>query len=427
MFMNYDLMNLITPVKIDKLEELLKETKYDEGKTREIVTGFKYGFPLGYKGRRKDIQKGAPNLKLRIGDEVDLWNKVMKEVKLKIYAGPYPTVPFKDYIQSPIGLVPKDGGRNTRLIFHLSYPKTRDSSSVNACMPRKDCTVKYPDFEAAIRCLEEDSEEVSVGKTDLSSAFRFVPMRKKDWAFLVMKARNPIDKKWYFFIDKCMPFGSSRSCANFQLISDALANIHKIKTGGKTTINYLDDFFFAAICKLLCDQQVKQFINMCDYVGIPVSLEKTEWGSEVIVFLGILIDVRNKIIGILVDKIQKGKEQIALVLKSRKIKIHQLQRLCGFLNFLCKCIIPGRALTRRLYAHTCGNNLKQHHHIRVTREMRLDLEMWNAFLNMPEVYCRPFMDFTRWTADELNFYMDVTRNFSLGFGGVRGTEWMKGT
>ena len=74
----------------------------------------------------KNVQVKSPNLKLEgVGDELTLWNKVMKEVKLKRYAGPFEQIPFKHFIQSPIGLVPKDGGKDTRLIFHLSYPKVK--------------------------------------------------------------------------------------------------------------------------------------------------------------------------------------------------------------------------------------------------------------------------------------------------------------
>ena len=60
----------------------------------------------------------SPNLKLNVGDEIDLLNKVMEEVKLKRYAGPNKQIPKEfqdDYIQSPIGLVPKDQGR------HMTY------------------------------------------------------------------------------------------------------------------------------------------------------------------------------------------------------------------------------------------------------------------------------------------------------------------
>ena len=89
-------------------------------------------------------------------------------------------------------------------------------------------------------------------------------------------------------------------------------------------------------------------------------------------------------------------------------------------------MIPGHAFTRRLYAYTAGTNLKQHHHIRVNKKMKMDLEMWWKFFNAPEAYCRPFIDFTRWTAESLIFYMDVMRNFDLGYGGICGKGWMRG-
>ena len=69
----------------------------------------------------------------------------MKEVKLKRSVGPFKDPPFKDFIQSPIGLVPKDGGKETHLIFHLSYPK-EGNISINSMIPEKLCSVKYPDF-----------------------------------------------------------------------------------------------------------------------------------------------------------------------------------------------------------------------------------------------------------------------------------------
>ena len=73
----------------------------------------------------------------------------MKEVQLGRYAGPYESPPFEYFVQSPIGLVPKDKGRKTRLIFHLSYP--RDGESVNSGIPKHLSSVKYPDFEQAIK------------------------------------------------------------------------------------------------------------------------------------------------------------------------------------------------------------------------------------------------------------------------------------
>ena len=98
-----------------------------------------------------------------------------------------------------------------------------------------------------------------------------------------------------------------------------------------------------------------------------------------------------------IDKVLKALEMIdaALNKRSKKITLHQLQKLCGFLNFLCRCVVPGRTFTRRLYSYTNNKDgkLKKHHHININSEMRKDLNMWKVFLNHPTAYCRPFADF----------------------------------
>ena len=181
-------------------------------------------------------------------------------------------------------------------------------------------------------------------------------------------------------------------------------------------INYPDDFFFAALNNLLCNNQVRCFLGIYETIGVPVALEKTEWGANFIIFLGLLIDAKNRRVSIPVGKINKARDQIRQILKCKKVKMHMIQRLCGFLNFLCRAIILGRAFMRRLYSFTA--NLKPHYHIRVTKEMKLDLEIWDLFLNHPSVFSRPFMDYQQWHADKLTFYTNTARNFTLGFGGI---------
>ena len=78
----------------------------------------------------------------------------MKEVELGRYAGPFNFIPYTEYIQSPIGLVPKAGNK-TRLIFHLSYdfgPELHHKI-VNFFMPDEFCSVKYKDLDYAVRSL----------------------------------------------------------------------------------------------------------------------------------------------------------------------------------------------------------------------------------------------------------------------------------
>ena len=202
----------------------------------------------------------------------------MKEVKAKRYAGPFKKNPFVDFIQSPIGLVPKDGGKDTRLIFHLSYP--RNGHSVNAGIDEKDCTVKYPDFDDAIRIIKElssVSKPIFIGRSDMRSAFRQVPLKVEDFCIVLMKATCPKDGQVYWFVDKCLPFGSSISCKIFQDFSSSISHIVAWKAGGDVNVNYLDDFLFIEYIRSVCNDQVKLFIEICEQICFPIALEKMFW------------------------------------------------------------------------------------------------------------------------------------------------------
>ena len=138
-YSNKDLDNIVTPVDPVVFKNLLNQTGYDTAKTNYLYKGFSGEFDIHYEGD-KYVRRMAPNLKLRVGSKLELWNKVMVEVRDKRYAGPFEEVPFDYFIQSLIGLMPKDKGKKTRLIFHLSYPK--DGESVNSGIMKELCSVK---------------------------------------------------------------------------------------------------------------------------------------------------------------------------------------------------------------------------------------------------------------------------------------------
>ena len=167
-------------------------------------------------------------------------------------------------------------------------------------------------------------------------------------------------------------------------------------------------------------------MEVCRRINFPVAIDKTFWGTTTLVFLGILIDTLNQFVSIPMDKIHKARNQIRAALEKKKITVHDLQKICGFLNFLGRCVVPGHAFTRRLYAQLSGNNLKPHYHLKINAEMRRDLHMWLLFLQHPTVFSRPFMDFEKFLmAQEINMYTDASG--VIGFGGICGTSWMHQT
>ena len=140
-------------------------------------------------------------------------------------------------------------------------------------------------------------------------------------------------------------------------------------------------------------------------------------------FLGLLLDTQTKTISIPVDKLRKALCLIEEFLGAKKTTIKQLQCLCGFLNFLCRCVIPGRTLTRRLYTKL-GHNPKPYHHINLNKELKADLEIWRMFLSHPSAYARPFIDFSViLSAVDLDLYMDASG--VIGCGGIFGSRWFQ--
>ena len=364
---NFDLESLATPIKVDRLQQLLEATKYPQKETKFIVDGFTNGFSIRYEGNM-EAKLMAPNLPLsNEGDYIMLWNKIMKEVKAGRFAGPFKQIPFEDhYIQSPVGLIPKDDGKDMQLIFHLSYSKNKDTL-VSANTPADLWTVKYPDFIDAIQMCLKVGKNCKISRSDMKLAFRHLCIRVKDFWLLLMKAKSPLDNKIYWFVDKALPFGSSILCSHFQRFSNCIAHIVKSCTWNDNLINYLDDYLFCQIIKALCDNNTREFITVCQYICLPVNLDKTFWGTTRLVFLGLLIDAGLQMVFVLIDKIQKANAMTDKILNNNKSKetLHQLQKLCGFLNFLCKCVVPGRAFTRRLYTLTSNEQgkLMPHHHI----------------------------------------------------------------
>ena len=101
-----------------------------------------------------------------------------------------------------------------------------------------------------------------MGKTDVQSAFRILPMSRCSWPWLIMMAENPKTGKMQYFIDKCLPFGASISCAIFQKFSDALKFMiqHREKVHNKVS-NYLDGLLVPGSTDGIMQQIDRQFLR----------------------------------------------------------------------------------------------------------------------------------------------------------------------
>ena len=188
-------------------------------------------------------------------------------------------------------------------------------------------------------------------KSDLKSAFGILPLLNQQICWLLMKAEDPLTGKTSWFVDKNLPFGASRSCALFQLFSDCLQHLIYFKCNQFYTVtNYLDNFLFIGKSTEECNDSMQKFLNLCEDIGCPVALEKTEWATRQITFLGVLFDGERKCLAVPVDKVNKAIAKITEITSKRKTTVESVQSLTGLLNFFNRALVPGRAFTRRMYA-----------------------------------------------------------------------------
>ena len=71
------------------------------------------------------------------------------------------------------------------------------------------------------------------------------------------------------------------------------------------------------------------FLDICSQIGCPIADEKTEWATQWIVFLGILLNGRYLNLAIPIDKISKARELLVYAIEKGKVTVCDIQKLTG--------------------------------------------------------------------------------------------------
>ena len=401
-----------SPIQLHVLEQLLANYPNTEA-AWQLHQGFRHGFPLHYKGARQEFN--CTNLKSALQNQHIVKQKIQKEVQEGRVAGPFEHRPLPNLRISPLGLVPKKGG-DFRLIHHLSYPQ---GNSVNDFIEPELCSVNYTKFDKAVQMIQQLGKGALLGKADIKSAFRLIPIRPEDFDLLGFK----FDEKFYF--DKALPFGCSISCATFEMFSTFLEWAARRESMDDNIEHYLDDFLFGGKAGTNhCWLTMSKFFNLCERLGVPIAQDKTVWPVTTILFLGLELDSIKLQVRIPNDKLQEIVLLIKITLTKNKVTLKELQSIIGLLNFMCRAIVPGRPFSRRLINATCGIT-KPWYHIRITKEIEQDLKVWLNFFDK----CNGISVFhdTFWYSNaDFTLYTDSSAATGKGFGVYFNGKWTVG-
>ena len=198
-----------------------------------------------------------------------------------------------------------------------------------------------------------------LAKLDIKLAFRLLPIHPDDFELL------GIFLDGFYFSDKSLPMGLSRSCQLFEYFSTFLEwqSKQQMLPSHCYATHYLDDFLIQGPPgNILCQDTMDCFTTLCQNLGIPLAHDKTEGPVCKLVFLGLELDSVSQIVKIPEDKVVALKGLICDLLKVNKATLKDIQKVIGTMQFACRALIPGRTFMRRLIGLTSGVKRPHQHH-----------------------------------------------------------------
>lgn len=399
-----------TPINVNLLLNYLQKYPCTED-AAILADGFVNGFNLQFQGNR--VPNECENLISVKQNPQIAWEKVIKEVSLGRIAGPFDICPINNLKLSPIGLVSKKDG-TWRLIQHLSYPS---GDSVNDFIDSDVCSVRYTSLDEVVESIMVLGRGCLLGKVDIKSAFRLLPVRREDFCLLGFRLQGK------YFVDKMLPMGCAISCSLWEKFATFLEWLLKFLYHDSILHHYLDDYIFMGDGESNdCLQAMTRFEQLCESLGVPLASDKTEGPTTVLVFLGLEINSVLFQIQIPQEKIQKLKLSLNKFLKCKKVTLKELQALVGLLNFCTRAIPVARAFNRRFYDAMTGIT-KSFHHVRVSSFMKADIHTWISFLDHFNGYCS-FPELSWYDNSTLELYTDSAGSAELGCAAVFGCSWV---
>ena len=403
-------IKLPTPVNPNRLNHYLDS--YDPELKNYIVQGFKTGFTIHAASVKNPVPQPANSLIAQRNPQA-VREKIHKELHLGHIAGPFQKPPFDNFRISPLFLRSKDKGKGWRLLHDLSYPYSEDS--INSTIPDNYKKVKYSSITTAINKIQQLGLGTYLAKSDIQSAFTLVPITPKDYHKLGFQWEG----LYYYYTT--LPQGAASSCFIFERIATA---IHWILTNHyniQHLVHYLDDFLFLDTTRDGCHKTLNTFHKLCEEIGIPINHNKTEGPSISLSFLGIQLDTIANQASLPLDKVNKYTDLMQDFLNRKTVRLHEMQKVIGSLQFTTSVVTPGRTFLRRLINSTIGIQ-KPYHRIHITRAHRDDIIMWLDFLtNFNGITI--FLDTYPIPSTILNLYTD---SCPQGYGGTYGNRYFYG-
>jgi hypothetical protein len=227
------------------------------------------------------------------------------------------------------------------VILDLSFPS---GQSINDGIPDNEylgqpCDLVYPGVDEFIRLINQVGQGAWMFKRDLKKAYRQFHIDYADIPKLGYQWNNQL------FFDRVLPMSLKSSAFICQRITNAVA--YCAAQQGFRIINYLDDFA-AADTRSGAVAGFYQLAQLLKTLGIRESADKAVPPSQRMAFLGVWFDTVSMTVEVTPDRIADLLDEFQQWQSRSSATLKQVQSLLGKLNFVAKCVRPGRLFMARM-------------------------------------------------------------------------------
>lgn len=337
-----------------------------------MLDGITYGFPLHYLGPPLSRSNKAlhASAELYIGQ---IYQYLRVETQNKAMLGPFDCSPFNQWTNiSPLMSRPKADPGKRRIIVDLSFPR---GDNVNAYVQKNLVFGQYwdhrlPTVQDAVAAIERMGFRTLLATIDIERAYRNIPVCPLDFPLLGIRVGNKT------YIDVAMPFGARNSSLNMQCIAQYV--VRALHMRDISCQMYLDDMILQLAPGQDAHARFAEVLALYRSLGLPISYSKLQPPAEHIIYLGVHIDIRARMLSIPNKKLQELLEITRWVLARQVVPKKIIQRVVGKINHVARCVHAARLFMARILAVLRDAHNESHVHV---DEMRPDLPWFALFVH----------------------------------------------
>ena len=342
-----------------------------------LVDNLEFGFCMGI-DKNQTISIPYTNHKSAIEKFGVIDEFIVKHYQSKSIAGPYVVNPLPVTVHpSPLQVATSSSGKH-RAVIDMSYPA---GSSINNAIPSTWSDIpgfsgqfKLPTHEQVCERILDLKDPV-MGLTDLKAYYMQLPSDPNDYPYLAFAWRGAL------WIHLRLPFGARSACLHAQRVTEAVCHVFRRVCQHHVT-GYVDDY--CSVNERSVARPAHYSLHwLLDDLGLDRTEDKCMLPDDLRVFLGLLYDLRRKLLCLPEEKLHRALDLISDWLARDSVTKPQCESMVGFLNHVATVVVAGKPFNALLYDSLTVDQFP----LTLDAEIKQDLTVWRDFLSDSSTRC----------------------------------------